>query len=106
MGGTEQNAIFHFGVAVMVPLPDVVSVAQCESAVTIGESTSAVWGDQCSADTHGYRALGAADIEWFAVASQHHRDDLAVARRQPGLGRRQPLAVVQRGPGQLLIRVS
>jgi hypothetical protein len=81
VGGAEQNAIVHFGVTVVTPLPDVVSVAQRGGSVTTWESTSAVSGDECSADTQGHCAHGAADIERFAVASQHHRDDLAVARR-------------------------
>ncbi|HEV7451766.1 MAG TPA: hypothetical protein VGO16_10345, partial [Pseudonocardiaceae bacterium] len=45
VGGAEQNAILHFGMTVVIPLPDVVSVAQCGGTVTTRESTSAVSGD-------------------------------------------------------------
>ena len=33
-------------------------------------------GNQGAADTHRYGALGAADVQWFGVATQHHQDDL------------------------------
>lgn len=45
VGWAEQNAIFHFRVAVVIPLPDVVSVAQCGRTITTRESTSAVSGN-------------------------------------------------------------
>jgi hypothetical protein len=44
--GTEQNAIIHFRVAVVIPFQDVVGVAQCGGTVTTRKCTSAIRGLQ------------------------------------------------------------
>ena len=101
MSGAQQHAIIHCGVAVVMPLSNVVGVAQGGGPVAPRKTAPTIARNERSANTERHRALGTPDIQWLTVAAHHHGDDLAVAGGEPGLGGGESLAVVQGGPRQL-----
>ena len=51
---------------------------------TPGKSTSAIADYHCAADRRGHGVAGAPDVQRLTPGTEHHRDDLRVARDAAG----------------------
>jgi hypothetical protein len=77
--GAEEYEIVDCGAASVGPVVDVVGLAVGGGLVAGGVYAADISSDYRSADARWNDAAGAADVEWFALAAEHHRYDGGVA---------------------------
>lgn len=79
VGAAEQAAILNGGHAAVDPVPAMMDLTKPGWPITAGKGASAIPGHQGPANANRDAALGAADVEWFGIPAEHHRDQLSVA---------------------------
>jgi hypothetical protein len=101
MGATQHDHVLDRGLTTVLPLDHVVDLAPTRWSITSWMGAAAVAGGDGAPDP----AVGAADVEGFAVLTEYYRDEVGVAGDPAQLGRGEAPAGVQQRAADAVLQV-
>ena len=97
MARAEWNQIVERRDSTVLPVVDVVGFAVLEGNGALGHGTGFVNRPQGPTLMNGCKAFASPDIERDTLTSEHHRDDLGIAREASDGFDREAYSVLRRG---------